>query len=212
MAEGRFVKGGSFLLPDSYPEDIFTPEDFSEEHRMFAKMTEDFVDGEIMPRLEEIDAQNFEVTKLVLRKCAALDLCAIEIPEEYGGLDLDKATAMLVSEKMAKTGSFATVYGAHAGIGTLPLVYYGNHEQKKKYLPKLLKAEMIGAYALTEPWSGSDALAMRSTARLSEDGRFYVLNGTKQFISNAGFADLFTVFAKIDGADRGVTAFLVERT
>ena len=178
---------------------------------MFAKTTADFAANEIMPVVKdlEIPEKKSPLNVELLRKCADLGLLSVEIPERYSGLELDKATAMLIMENMSPTGSFATSFGAHAGIGTLPIVFFGTEEQKQKYLPKLAAGELIGAYALTEPWAGSDAMALRATAVLTEDGQHWILNGTKQFITNAGFADLFTVFAKIDGKD--ITAFLIEK-
>jgi alkylation response protein AidB-like acyl-CoA dehydrogenase len=203
------LKGGEYLIADSQPEDVFTPEDFSDEQRQFGDTTEQFVTNELVPRIEEIDNQNFDIVVEGMRKCGELGLLMMDAPEEYGGLDLDKASSMLVAERIAISGSFSVAYSAHTGIGTLPLIYYGTHEQKEKYLEKLITGEWCSAYCLTEPGSGSDALGAQASAVLSEDGSNYVLNGTKQYITNGGFAQLFTVFAKID--KEHFTAFLIER-
>ena len=203
------LKGGEYLIADSQPEDVFTPEDFSDEQRQFGDTTEQFVTNELVPRIEEIDNQNFDIVVEGMRKCGELGLLMMDAPEEYGGLDLDKASSMLVAERIAISGSFSVAYSAHTGIGTLPLIYYGTNEQKEKYLEKLITGEWCSAYCLTEPGSGSDALGAQASAVLSEDGSTYMLNGTKQYITNGGFAQLFTVFAKID--KEHFTAFLIER-
>jgi alkylation response protein AidB-like acyl-CoA dehydrogenase len=202
--------GGEYLVKDIDCRDVFTPEDFSDEHKQIADTTEQFVTGEIMPINGEIEAKDFELVVEKLKQCAELGLMMIDAPEQYGGLELDKATSMLVMERMAFARNFGLSYMVHTGIGMLPLIYYGTAEQKERYLGRLIKAEMIGAYCLTEPGSGSDALGAKTTATLSGDGRHYLLSGTKQFSSNAGFADLFTIFAKVDKVH--FTAFLVERT
>ena len=208
MAE-RILKGGEYLITDVPCEDVFTPEDFSDEQRQFGETTEQFVNNEIVPHIEEIDKQNFDLVVEGMQKCGELGLLMMDAPEEYGGLELDKASSMLVAEKISAGGSFSVAYAAHTGIGTLPLVYYGTPEQKDKYLEKLISGEWCAAYCLTEPGSGSDALGAQASAVLSEDGSHYVLNGTKQYITNGGFAQLFTVFAKID--KEHFTAFLVEK-
>ncbi|MCG6929835.1 MAG: acyl-CoA dehydrogenase family protein [Desulfofustis sp.] len=208
MAEA-LLKGGEYLITETKCEDVFTPEDFSDEQRQFGETTQQFIAGEILPRVEEIDAQNFDIVVDGMRQCGELGLLMMDAPEEYGGLDLDKASSMLVAERIAVSGSFSVAYAAHTGIGTLPLIYYGTHEQKEKYLEKLITGEWCAAYCLTEPGAGSDALGGQASAVLSEDGSHYILNGTKQFITNGGFARLFTVFAKIDKVH--FTAFLVER-
>ena len=204
------LKGGEFLITASDPQDVFTPEDFTEEHQMIAQTAQQFVEQEILPRCEQIEDQDLDLMVELLRKAAAeLDLLAIDVPEKYEGLGLDKPSSTIVAEKLSRVGSFAISYGAHCGIGTLPIVYFGTEEQKQKYLPKLAKGELLAAYALTEATSGSDALAAKSRAVLSEDKKSWVLNGEKLWITNAGFADLFIVFAKIDGKD--FSAFIVER-
>jgi butyryl-CoA dehydrogenase len=202
-------KGGGFLLEELRPQDVFTPEDFSDEHRQIAKTAAEFTLNEVVPVAREIEAKNFEVTLGLLRRAGELGLMAVDIPESYGGLEMDKVTSALVTESMSHLASFAVAFAAHTGIGTLPIVWYGTEAQKRKYLPKLATGEWIAAYALSESSSGSDALNCRTRAVLSEDGRHYVLNGEKMWITNSGFADLFTVFGKIDG-DK-FSAFLVER-
>ena len=205
----KHLKGGEFLIRESAPEDVFTPEDFTEEHQMIAETAQRFVDEELLPQAEQIEEQDLELTVELLRKAAGLGLLAIDVPEKYEGLGLDKPSSTIVSEKLSQVASFAVSYGAHCGIGTLPIVYFGTEEQKRKYLPKLANGELLSAYALTEASSGSDALAAKSTAVLNSDGKAWMLNGEKMWISNAGFADLFVVFAKIDGSD--FSAFIVER-
>jgi butyryl-CoA dehydrogenase len=203
------AKGGSFLIEDSQHGDVFTPEDLSDEQIQIAKTATEFSNHEVLPAAQEIEAKNFDVTKRLLRKAGELGLLAVDVPEAYGGLEMDKVTSALIAESLSKNASFSVAFGAHSGIGTLPLVWYGTKEQKKKYLPKLATGEWIGAYALSEASSGSDAMNIRARAALTGDGRHYVLNGEKMWISNAGFADLYTVFAKIDGEK--FSAFLVER-
>ncbi len=203
------AKGGSFLIEDTRPEDVFTPEDFSEEQIHIAKTATEFSKQEVLPASEQIEAKNFDVTRKLLRKAGELGLLAVDIPEAYGGLEMDKVTSALIAESLSKNASFSVAFGAHSGIGTLPLVWYGTEDQKQKYLPKLASGEWVAAYALSEATSGSDAMNVRTRATLSPDGKHYVLNGEKMWISNCGFADLYTVFAKIDGEK--FSAFLVER-
>jgi len=203
------VKGGSFLTEERDPQDVFTPEDLSEEHRQIAKTAIDFTQNEVMPAAAEIEAKNFEVTRGLLRKAGELGLMGVDIPEAYGGLEMDKVTSALIAESISKLASFSVAFSAHVGIGTLPIVWYGTEEQKQKYLPKLGTGEWIGAYALSESSSASDAMNCRTRAVLSPDGRHYILNGEKMWITNSGFADLFTVFAKVDGEK--FSAFLIER-
>ena len=199
--------GGSFLL-EPQPS-IFTPEDFTEEHRAIARTTAEFWAKEVAPNLDAIQKQDYATLVRVLRKSAELGLCAVMVPEVYGGMEMDLISAMVVAQGVARDGSYATCHGAQAGIGALPVLLFGTEAQKKKYLPKLASAEMIGAYALTEPHAGSDALAARTRADMAADGSHYVLNGQKMWITNGGIADLYTVFAKIGGEK--FTAFLVER-
>jgi alkylation response protein AidB-like acyl-CoA dehydrogenase len=202
-------KGGGFLLEPIQPEETFAPEDFSEEQQMIAQTVEDFMDQEVLPLVPRIEEKELQCTVDLLRKAGELGLCGVEVPERHGGLGLDKTSAMLVVEKMTKYASFAVSFGGHTGIGTLPIVYFGNEEQKKKYLPKFVTGEWISSYALTEPGSGSDALAAKTTAVLSPDGKEYILNGTKMWITNAGFADVFITFAKVDG-DK-FSGFIIEK-
>ncbi len=204
------ISGGSFLLETRSPEEVFTPEDFSEQHQLIGQTAEEFAVNEIVPNIEKIEHKDFSVTRDLLRKAGELGLSSVEIPESYGGLEMDKVTAAVIADHIAKYAGFATTWGGHTGIGTLPIVYFGTEEQKNKYLPRLGAGEIIGAYALSESTSGSDALNCRTRATLSPDGKHYILNGEKMWITNAGFADLFTVFAKIDGEK--FSAFLVEKT
>jgi alkylation response protein AidB-like acyl-CoA dehydrogenase len=199
--------GGSFLL--NPPPDIFTPEDFTTEHRAIAKATEDFWTREVEPNLEAIQRQDFDVLKRTLRKAADLGLVGVLLPERYGGMELDLVSSMIVAEGIGRDGSYAVCHGAQSGIGVLPISMFGTDEQKQKYLPRLASAEFIAAYCLTEAQAGSDALAARTRADLSADGTHYVLSGQKMWITNGGIADLYTVFAKVGGEK--FTAFLVER-
>jgi butyryl-CoA dehydrogenase len=203
------VRGGAFLIEEQSPGDVFTPEDFSEEQRQIAKTTSDFTINEVLPLADQIEAKKFDVTRSLLRKAGGLGLLSVDIPESYGGLGMDKVTSALIAESMSKLGSFSVAFSAHCGIGTLPIVWYGSEQQKQKYLPKLGSGEWIGAYALSESTSGSDAMHIRSRATLSPDGKHYILNGEKMWTSNSGFADVFTVFAKIDGEK--FSAFIIER-
>ncbi len=213
----KIIPGGSFLISDSTPQDCFFPEDFSEEQRQIAQTTAEFAANEIVPVSDQIEAKDFSVIRRLLKEASELGLTSVDIPEEYGGLEMDKATAAIIADNIARQGSFSVIFSAHVGIGTLPIVWYGTAEQKKKYLPKLASGEFIGAYALSESTSGSDAVSARSRAVLSEDKQTYTLNGEKMWITNAGFADLFTVFAQCavpNGPKAGeekLTAFLVER-
>ncbi len=203
------ISGGSFLLETRQPDEVFTPEDFSEQHQLIGQTAEEFAVNEILPNVEKIEHKDFSVTRELLKKAGELGLSSAEIPEAYGGLEMDKVTAAVIADHIAKYAGFATTWGGHTGIGTLPIVYFGTEEQKKKYLPRLAAGEIVGAYALSESTSGSDALNCRTRATLSPDGKHYILNGEKMWITNAGFADLFTVFAKVDGEK--FTAFLVEK-
>ncbi len=204
------ISGGSFLLEVRRPDEVFTPEDFSEQQQLIGQTAEEFAVNEIVPNIEKIEHKDFSVTRDLLKKAGELGLSSVEIPEAYGGLEMDKVTAAVIADHIAKYAGFATTWGGHTGIGTLPIVYFGTEEQKRKYLPRLSSGEIVGAYALSEASSGSDAMNCRARAQLSPDGKSYILNGEKMWITNAGFADLFTVFAKVDGEK--FTAFLVERT
>ncbi|MET3683698.1 alkylation response protein AidB-like acyl-CoA dehydrogenase [Alkalibacillus flavidus] len=209
MVEEKVFKGGSFLVEDVEPDDVLTPEDFNDEHKMIAKTTEDYIKNDVWPVLDDLENHEFDKSVKLLEKAGELGLLGIDVPEEYGGLELDKITSSLVTEKMSLAGGFSITHGAHVGIGSLPIVFFGNHDQKQKYLPSLATGEKIAAYALTEPGSGSDALGAKTTAKLNEAGTHYILNGEKQWITNSAFADVFVVYAKIDGEQ--FTAFIVER-
>jgi len=203
------TKGGAFLLESRVPEEIYTPEDFTDEHLAVARTADEFWAKEILPNVEKIQHQEQGVAQAVLRKSAELGLTAVILPEQYGGMELDLTSMMIVAERLSRDGSYSAWHGAHTGIGTLPLLFYGTAEQKQRYLPRLASAELIAAYCLSEPQAGSDALAMTTRADLSEDGTHYVLNGQKMWITNGGHADFYTIFAKVGGEK--VTAFLVER-
>jgi alkylation response protein AidB-like acyl-CoA dehydrogenase len=217
VTDTKRIPGGSFLITDPTPADCFFPEDFTDEHKQIAETTANFAVNEIMPASDKIEAKDFSVTRRLLKEAADLGLTAIDIPEDYGGLEMDKASSAIVAENISKQASFSVAFSAHTGIGTLPLVWYGTPEQKKKYLPRIASGEIVSAYALSESTSGSDAVNARTKAVLSVDGKTYTLNGEKMWITNAGIADLFTVFAKCaipDGPDAGkekLTAFLIER-
>ncbi|MDH3456663.1 MAG: acyl-CoA dehydrogenase family protein [Gemmatimonadota bacterium] len=210
LTETDVLTGGQFLLDDTVPADVFTPEDFTETQRMIADTVREFVERSVLPRREELEFQKkTELGRTLLSEAGEAGLLSVDVPEAYGGMGSTKATTMLVAEHIARGGSFAVTHGGHTGIGTLPIVYFGTPEQKQKYLSRLATGEIVGAYALSEPGSGSDALSARTTAVLSKDGTHYLLNGTKQYITNAGYADVIIVFAKVDGEQ--FTAFIVER-
>ncbi len=206
----KAAKGTGFLIEDSAPQDIFTPEDLTEEHLAVGHMVDEFWANEVEPNLPAIREKKPGAAMAVLRKAVELGLTAMAIPEEYGGMAMDLPSLMVTAERIGRDGSYAGWHSAHTGIGTMPIVYFGNEQQKRKYLPKLAKVEMLAAYALTEPLAGSDALAARTRADLAPDGKHYLLNGQKMWITNGGAADLFTVFAKVGGEK--FTAFLVERS
>ncbi|HWR34540.1 MAG TPA: acyl-CoA dehydrogenase family protein [Clostridia bacterium] len=203
------ISGGSFLLDDGNISEVFTPEDFNEQHLLIAQTAEEFANNEIIPNADKIELKDWQLSRDLLKKASELGLTSVDIPEEYGGMEMDKVSSAIIADRIAKSGSFVVSFGGHVGIGTLPIVYFGTEEQKKKYLPKLASGQIVGAYALSESSSGSDALNCRAKAVLSSDGKHYVLNGEKMWITNAHFADLFTVFAKVDGEK--FTAFLVEK-
>jgi len=207
--EKKLIKGGAFLIEERNPEDIFTPEDFTEEHRMIADTTRQFIDNEVVTRIDELEKHDWKLSRELVGKAAELGLIGANIPEEFGGLGLDQTSGALIGENIGRSASFATTLGAESGIGLLPIVYFATDAAKQKYLPKIAAGELITAYALTEAGSGSDAMAAKATARLSDDGKEYILNGEKMWITNGGFADIFIVFAKVDG-DK-FSAFIVER-
>ncbi len=205
----ELIKGAQFLIDDISYENVYTPEDFTEEHKMIAKTTEDFVTNEVLPHLDELENHQFAKSVQLLKKAGELGLLGADVPEEYGGVGLDKISSALIAEKFSVAGGFSISHGAHVGIGSLPIVFFGNEEQKRKYLPQLATGEKLAAYALTEPGSGSDALGAKTTAKLNPEGTHYILNGEKQWITNSAFADIFIVYAKVEGEH--FTAFIVER-
>lgn len=205
----KLIKGGSFLIEEVTYDRVWTPEDLTDEQKMIAKTTEDFITNEVLPEVEHLENHEFDRTVRLLKEAGDLGLLSADVPEEYGGLGLDKISSSLITEKMARAGGFSLSHGAHVGIGSLPIILFGNEEQKQRYLPKLASGELLAAYALTEPGSGSDALSAKTVAKLNAEGTHYILNGEKQWITNAGFADVFVVYAKIDG--KHFTAFIVER-
>ncbi|WP_085522842.1 acyl-CoA dehydrogenase family protein [Tuberibacillus sp. Marseille-P3662] len=202
-------KGGAFLIDGITPEQLYTPEDMTDEQKLMAKTTEDFIKKEVLPHKEKLEQKDFDLTQDLLKKAGELGLLGADIPEPYGGLGLDKISSALITEKFSLANAFSLSYGAHVGIGSLPIVLFGTEEQKKKYLPDLATGEKFAAYALTEPGSGSDALGAKTTAVLNEEGTHYILNGEKQWITNSAFADVFVVYAKIDGEH--FSAFIVDR-
>jgi alkylation response protein AidB-like acyl-CoA dehydrogenase len=207
--EKKLIVGGSFLIEERTPEEVFTPEDFTEEHHMIADTARQFMDGEVRPRIDDLEKKDWKLARELVQKGAEIGFIGATVPEEYGGLGLDQVASAILGEYLGRSASFATTMGAQGGIGLLPILYYGTEEAKRKYIPRIVTGELITAYALTEAGSGSDALAAKATARLSEDGTTYVLKGEKMWITNGGFADVFVVFAKVDG-DK-FTGFIVER-
>ncbi|MCF6185193.1 MAG: acyl-CoA dehydrogenase family protein [Bacteroidales bacterium] len=210
MDNKNAIKGGEFIVRETLPEEIFIPEDFTEEPRMIAQTCQDFLDTEVIPNLDRLDAHEEGLMPNLLKKAGELGLLGISIPEEYEGFGQNFTTSMLVADVLGAGYSFSVGYSADTGIGTLPIMYYGNKTQKQKYLPKLASGEFLGAYCLTEPGAGSDANSGKTKAVLNEAGTHYILNGSKMWITNGGFADILTVFAKIDD-DRILSAFIVER-
>jgi alkylation response protein AidB-like acyl-CoA dehydrogenase len=206
----KALQGGEFLIRDAKAEDIFVPEEFNEEQLMIAQTCKDFLESEVYPVADRLDEHEEGLMPQILKKAGEMGLLGVSIPEEYGGFGQDFVTSMLTSDSMGAGYSFSVAFSAHTGIGSLPIMYYGNEEQKQKYLPKLATGEWLGAYALTEPGAGSDANSGTTRATLSEDGKYWILNGQKMWITNSGFADVFTVFAKIDN-DRVLSAFIVEK-
>ena len=209
LSTNILIKGGEFIIKDSSPEDIFTPEDFSEEQIMMKESVQEFIDREIWPNKERFEKKDFEFTKSCMQKAGELGFLGVSVPESYGGMGMGFVSTMLVCDYISgATGSFSTAFGAHTGIGTMPIVLYGTEEQKQKYVPKLASGEWFGAYCLTEPGAGSDANSGKTKAVLSDDGSHYLISGQKMWISNAGFANLFIVFARIED-DKNITGFIV---
>jgi len=210
MEEKKLITGGEFLVKETSPDDVFIPEELDEEQRMIGETCKDFLKTEVFPIVDRIDAQEEGLMRSLIEKSGELGLLGITIPEEYEGFGQNFITSMYASEVMGSGYSYAVAYSCHTGIGTLPILYYGNEEQRARYIPQLATGEKVGAYCLTEPGAGSDANSGTTKAVLSEDGKHYILNGAKMWITNAGFADVFTVFAKIDN-DRVLSAFILER-
>lgn len=211
VQDRNYLRGGEFVIRDIKAQEVFIPEDFSEEQKMMAQATTDFMEKEVVPQRERFEKKDYEWTHQLLKKAGELGLLGISVPEKYDGLGMDFNTSMLVCDRISgASGSLSTAYGAHTGIGTLPILLYGNEQQKEKYLPKLATGEYMGAYCLTEPGAGSDANSGKTRAEVSDDGKHYRLNGQKIWISNAGFADVFIVFARIEN-DKYLTGFLVNR-
>ncbi len=208
--EKEYMKGGEFLIAET--AEIFTPEDLTEEQRMIGETTRNFVDNEVRPNLEAMENHAWEVARGLVKKCGELGLLGATIPEEYGGLGLDQTTGAVIAEMIGRGGGFGTTFGAQTSIGVLPILYFGSEELKQKWIPKIVSGEIVTAYCLTESGSGSDALGAKTTAKLSDDGTTYTLNGEKMFISNGSFADVFIVFAKVDGEKEKFSAFVVERS
>ena len=210
MTKITLFKGGEFLLKDALPDEVFTPEDFNKEQRLVGQSAEEFGVGEVASKRDELEALDPDLVRNILRKAGDLGFLSGDIPEIYGGSELDKVSSILLSEHIPQgVSGIAVAFGVQTSIGSLPIVFFGTPDQKKKYLPQIASGEFVGAYALTEPEHGSDSLGAKATAVLSEDGKYYILNGQKQFISNAGFADLFLTYAQIDGTQ--FTGFIVER-
>ena len=210
--EKEYLKGGEFLIAEQTAEQTFTPEDFTEEQKMIGETTREFVDGEVAPNLEAMEKHNWEVARQLVAKGGGLGLLGATIPEEYGGLGLDQTTGVVIAEMMGRAGGFGTTFGAQTSIGVLPLLYFGSEELRKEWIPKIVSGEVVTAYCLSEAGSGSDALGAKTTAKLTDDGQHYILNGEKMWISNGGFADVFIVFAKVDGEKEKFSAFVVERS
>jgi len=210
MEEKKLITGGEFLVKETDPADVFIPEELDEEQRMIGETCKDFLETEVFPVADRIDAQEEGLMRSLLEKSGDLGLLGITIPEEYDGFGQNFITTMYSSEVLGAGYSYAVAYSCHTGIGTLPILYYGNDEQRARYIPKLATGEWVGAYCLTEPGAGSDANSGTTKAVLSEDGKHYILNGAKMWITNGGFADVMTVFAKIDN-DRVLSAFILER-
>jgi alkylation response protein AidB-like acyl-CoA dehydrogenase len=207
----EIIKGGSFLVTALTPAEVFTPEDFTEEHQMIRDTTREFVDNEVRPRMPELERHDWKLSRELIQQAAGLGLVGAVVPEELGGLALDQMSGVIVAENIGRASSFGVTFGAQTSIGLLPILYFGTEEAKKKYIPGIVSGEIVSAYALTEAGSGSDAQGAKTTARLSEDGTHYILNGEKMWITNGGYADLFVVFAKVNGEKDKFSGFVVER-
>ena len=210
--EKEYIRGGEFLIADQTASEVFTPEDLTEEQRMIGDTTREFVDNEVRPNLEAMEGHDWAVARELVAKGGELGLLGATIPEEYGGLGLDQTTGVVIAEMMGRAGGFGTTFGAQTSIGVLPLLYFASEGLKQRWIPPIISGEIVTAYCLTESGSGSDALGAKTVARLSDDGQTYILNGEKMFISNGSFADVFIVFAKVDGEKDKFSAFVVERS
>ncbi|QYO68433.1 acyl-CoA dehydrogenase family protein [Leptolyngbya sp. 7M] len=210
--EKEYLKGGEFLIAEQTSAEVFTPEDFSDEQKMIGETSREFIDNEVRPNLEAMENHAWEVARELIKKGGELGLLGATIPEEYGGLGLDQTTGVVIAEMMGRAGGFGTTFGAQTSIGLLPILYFGSEELKHQWIPKIVSGEVVTAYCLSEAGSGSDALGAKCTAKLTEDGQHYVLNGEKMWISNGGFADVYIVFAKVDGEKEKFSAFVVERS
>jgi alkylation response protein AidB-like acyl-CoA dehydrogenase len=210
--EKDFIKGGAFLIEDRSASEIFTPEDFTEEHRMIGDTAREFIDNEVRPQIPEMEKHNWQIARDLVKAGGDLGILGANIPEEYGGAALDQVSGVIIAEMMGRAGGFGTTFGAQTSIGVLPILYFGSEELKQKWIPPIVAGEIVTAYCLSEAGSGSDALGAKCNAKLSEDGTEYVLNGEKMWISNGGFADVYIVFAKVDGEKEKFSAFVVERS
>jgi len=210
--EKDFIKGGSFLIEERTASEIFTPEDFTEEHIMIGDAMREFVDNEVRPQLDAMENHAWELSRELVRKAGELGLLGANIPEEYGGAALDQVSGVIIAENIGRSSGFGVTFGAQTSIGLLPILYFGSEELKQKYIPPIVSGEMITAYCLSEAGSGSDALGAKANAKLSEDGTHYILNGEKMWITNGGFADVYVIFAKVDGEKSKFSAFVVERS
>jgi alkylation response protein AidB-like acyl-CoA dehydrogenase len=211
-AEKDFIKGGAFLIEDRTAGEIFTPEDFTDEHKMIGDTIREFVDNEVRPNIEAMEGHDWETARRLVKEAGDLGLLGASVPEEYGGAALDQTAGVIIAEMVGRGGGFGTTFGAQTSIGLLPILYFGSEELKQKWIPQIVSGEKITAYCLSEAGSGSDALGAKCNARLSEDGTEYILNGEKMWISNGGFADVYIVFAKVDGEKKQFSAFVVERS
>ena len=207
-----FIKGGAFLIENRTPGEVFTPEDFTDEHRMIGDTIREFVDNEVRPAIPEMEKHNWQLARNLVRAAGDLGLLGANIPEEYGGTALDQTSGVIIAEAVGRGGGFGTTFGAQTSIGLLPILYFGSEELKKSWIPRIVSGEVVTAYCLSEAGSGSDALGAKCSAKLSEDGTQYILNGEKMWISNGGFADVYIVFAKVDGEKKKFSAFVVERS
>src|SRR6478672_9840508 len=212
QAQREYLKGGEFLIAEQTTAEVFTPEDLTDEQRMIGDTTREFVDNEVAPQLPAMEQHAWEVARDLVKKAGELGLLGSTIPEEYGGLELDQVSSVIIAEMMGRAGGFGTTFGADSSIGVLPILYFGSEELKKKWIAPIVSGEIVTAYCLSESGSGSDAQGAKTIARLTDDGQHYILNGEKMFITNGSFADVYIVFAKVDGEKEKFSAFVVERS